>query len=97
MSTITINGERIEVPMPRLLSGDELRELAMQARSVGDLYTCAVCQIAIYGYPHIGTWDHLDARAKNTLHREYLASDGCSWYREKAQLEMMQRALAGAP
>lgn len=96
MSNVTINGERVEIPMAEMLSNEQIQSLAAHAAADGDLYTCAVCQIAIYAYPYFATWERLDTAAKSQLHREYLAPDARSWYPERAQFELLRRASGAA-
>jgi hypothetical protein len=96
MTTITINGDRVEIPAPPLMSNDQLCVLLTHAAVAGDLYTCAVCEIAIQGHPRITTCERLDTAQREQLHREYLAPDGRSWYRERAQFELLRQSQAGA-
>ncbi len=93
MSKITINGEPTEVPQMPVMSNDELQRALIHAALAGDLYTCAVCEIALQGFPHARTWDALDAASKLQLHGEYLLSAGPPrWNRERAQFELTRRA-----
>lgn len=97
MSTITINGERVEMPMPPLMSNLELRTRMIQAITRGDLYCACVCQIAMDGHPGRNTWERLDLLLKMDLFREYRGSVvGGPWHREKAQLELLRQSQAGA-
>lgn len=70
---------------------NELEALLHHAMRAGDLYTCAVCEIAMQGYPRTNTWEALDTPLKMQLHREYLNADACTWQREKAQTQMSAR------
>ncbi len=95
MSKITINGEPTEVPAAPLMSNDQLHLALIQAALAGDLYACAVCEIAMDGFPRARTWHALDASRRQHLHREYLLSAGPDrWNRERAHFELTRQAYA---
>lgn len=96
MSKVTINGEPVAIPALPLMSNQQLQFALMAAALVGDLYTCAVCEIAMNGHPRTRTWVLLDTQCKQQLHREYMGPHGLTWHREHAQLEMLRRSQTGA-
>lgn len=96
MSNITINGEVVDVPLPPVMTNQQLHSALIAAALAGDLYTCAVCEIAMQGYPRTITWEDLATPLKSRLHRDYLNPGGRSWQRERAQFEMLRRASLGA-
>ena len=67
--------------------------LMAQALGVGDLYTAAVCQIALLGYPRKNTWERLDTPEKLALQRGYLVRAGV-WQREAARHDMTIKGSA---
>jgi hypothetical protein len=94
MSKITINGQRVEIPPLPVMTDQQLQCALIAAALGGDLYTCAICEIAMHGFPRTRTWEQLIMPLKQQLHREYLNADGVSWQRERAQLVMLRRAGA---